>query len=619
MTQPELPAPLAELVRLAAECSNNGDFAGAARHANELVTLLRATLGERNPEVLELKVSLATLQLQAGDVGAYGEFEGLLPDLVEVLGPDHFSTLTARHLLAGRRQAPLSSLAEWSQLFADEQRVLGAEHESTLVAREKIAEMRWEIGDLIGAMDEVEHVLAARRRVLGDEHADTLGTRLMLAIWRGRAGHIPAAVVEIEPLIDELGEKLGDDHAHSLIARHMLTLWAPERAGVTDGVAAWEALVDEEIRVLGVQHPVTIAARQELSQWRTTTGTEDPDDPLEWWLDRINLLIDMMGDVDLDGEIELDYSAASLSALEDAARDRLADPAEALYDDEQAFTAGAVGYLGEALMRVGGGRWEWVAETPADAGVADRLLRQRLSEHRWRIDSAGEPDAGGFPVIRPDPATGLEVLSPTHLLLEAIATDEAAVLAAVYQRWEQAANVHAAAHPGWSPDKEITLADRVFSVPPPSAILDDWLARQQHRFRDWAASTGENLDFSPESIDRLTARVAEVTPTVAALRDPANADFVEGAAYYLGEMLRHATPCRWVYREFRDPGDPITANFEIQKDSNTDFTGPYHLLQNMLEHRDTADTRDFYHRWTKTPTPATTNGSAEFPGPATPP
>src|ERR1700761_2869572 len=114
--------------------------------------------------------------------------------------------------------------------------------------------------------------------------------------------------------------------------------------------------------------------------------------PLDWGLDGINLLIDMMGDVDLGGAIALDYSVASLSALEAAARERLADPAEALYDDEQSFTAGAVAYLGEALMRVGGGRWAWAAEAPAGAEVGDPLLRQRLFEHRWRIDSAGEPD-----------------------------------------------------------------------------------------------------------------------------------------------------------------------------------------------------------------------------------
>ena len=65
MTQQELPAPLAVMTGLMAECANNGDFAGTALQANELVTLCRATLGERNPNVLELKVALATLQLRA--------------------------------------------------------------------------------------------------------------------------------------------------------------------------------------------------------------------------------------------------------------------------------------------------------------------------------------------------------------------------------------------------------------------------------------------------------------------------------------------------------------------------------------------------------------------------
>ena len=121
MTQQELPAPLAEMTGLMAECANNGDFAGAALQANELVTLCRATLGERNPNVLELKVALATLQLRAGDDAvAYADLDGLIPDLVEVLGRDHLSTLTARHLFAGRQQPPLSSLSELSSAFAFE-------------------------------------------------------------------------------------------------------------------------------------------------------------------------------------------------------------------------------------------------------------------------------------------------------------------------------------------------------------------------------------------------------------------------------------------------------------------------------------------------------------------
>jgi hypothetical protein len=318
--------------------------------------------------------------------------------------------------------------------------------------------------------------------------------------------------------------------------------------------------------------------------------------PLDWWLDRINLLIDMMGDVDLGGAVVLDYSAASLSALEVATRDRLADPAEALYDEHQAFTAGAVAYLGEALMRVGGGRWDWAAEAPADATVSDPLLLQRLSEHRWRIDSAGEPDAGGFPIIRPDPATGLDVLSPTHLLLEALASD-APVWSVVYERWQEAVKSYAATHSDWKPVKERTLADGLFTAPPPSTTLEDWLALQEERFPDWAAANGGSWDYTPDSIDRLTALVLRVTPTVEAFHDPANAEFVDGASYYLGEMLRRGYPSRWVYRDFLDEGDRITANFKIQLNDDAGYTGPYHLLSGMVRRGDPGHTRDYYDEW----------------------
>ena len=320
--------------------------------------------------------------------------------------------------------------------------------------------------------------------------------------------------------------------------------------------------------------------------------------PLDWWLDRINLLIDMMGDVDLSGAIALDYSPASLTALEAAARDRLADPAEALDDEHQSFTASVAAYLGEALMRVGGGRWDWAAEAPAaPEKVSDPQLRQRLSEHRWHIDSAGEPDATGFPIIRPDPASGLEALSPTHLLLEALAADGGAVWVTTHERWKQVVQEYAAAHTGWMPFKEHTLADGFFTAPPPSAVLDDWLARMEHRFPDWAADAGGNWDYSPDSIISLVDLVLRVTPTGEALRDPANADFVEGASYYLGEVFRRGSACRWVYREFRDEGDPVTANFELQLDDDEGFTSPFHLLSLAIKDGEPAPTRAYYDVW----------------------
>ena len=321
-------------------------------------------------------------------------------------------------------------------------------------------------------------------------------------------------------------------------------------------------------------------------------------EPLEWWLDWINVLIGAMWDANLRGVVELDYSRESLPALESFVRERYRGRYP-LGDDP--FNAGVVAYLGETLMRLAGGAWEWTTEEFPDAGSGDPDLRRSLAKHEWHASGGDEPDVVGLPIIRPDAATGLPALSPTHLLLDAVESTDGGVWATTYQRWQDCVNAYAADHPGWTPTKQHTLADGVFSSPAVSTVLDDWLAQQQKDFPQWAARYDGDWDYSPESIDRLTALVSAVTPTVQALNDPANAEFAEAAAYYLGETLRRGIPCRWVYRDYRDPGDPEAANFKIQRNTNTDFTGPFALLQFMLDQKDASHTRAFYDRWTKIP------------------
>ena len=325
-------------------------------------------------------------------------------------------------------------------------------------------------------------------------------------------------------------------------------------------------------------------------------------EPLDWWLDSINVLIGMMWDANLRGVVELDYSRDSLPTLESCVRERYRGRYP-LGDD--AFNAGLAAYLGETLMRLGGGAWDWTTEEFPDAGPGDPDLRRNLAQHEWHASGGDEPDAVGLPIVRPDPATGLPALSPMHLLLDAVESTDGGVWAATYQRWQDAVDAYAAAHPGWTPTKQHTLADGVLSSPPASAVLDDWLARQAEGFDQWATRYVGEWDYTADSIDRLTALVAKLTPTMKAFYDPANADFVDGASYYLGESLRQATPSRWIHLKFpfdRSDGAPITADFQVQKNNNTDFTGPFDLLSYTLEISDPGSTRDFYNRWSATPT-----------------
>jgi hypothetical protein len=161
----------------------------------------------------------------------------------------------------------------------------------------------------------------------------------------------------------------------------------------------------------------------------------------------------------------------------------------------------------------------------------------------------------------------------------------------------EAVQAYAATHDGWAPSKERTLADGWYTAPPPSAVLDDWLARMEQRFPDWEASAVGHWDYSPDSITTLVALALRVTPTGQALRDPANADFVDGASYYLGEVLRRGCPSRWVYIDFKDEGDPITANFKLQLNDDEGFTTPFHLLSLAVKDGEPGPTRAYYDTW----------------------
>ena len=409
MTQPELTGPLAVLTRLISERIAAADFAGALPLMNELVAVCRPILGERHPNFLDMKLALVHLQLQMGDqAGAYAVLEQLVPELEGVLGRDHITTLTARHMFADRPQPNVrAALGEWSQLRADEERVLGAEHPTALTSRDRVAHKRKELGDYAGAIAEGERVLAARCRVLGDHHEDTLGMRMSLAQWRGESVDAAGALAELEALVEVMREKLGPDHRHTLIARHTIALWESEPEDCRDKVATWQALVDDEARVFGDHDAVTVAAREELTKWRDRV--EDYRGRLRAESDR-RVMREMRARVEgatkrrlrakrqanqhfsdeeylrcwlaergaqfpvwaahYGGGAVWDFSPESLDALEELVIEKASAPEQLLDDERNApFVDGAVWYLGEVLRRGRSLPWEYTRGDKADPTV----------------------------------------------------------------------------------------------------------------------------------------------------------------------------------------------------------------------------------------------------------
>lgn len=268
-------ASLSALQEAAIASSASGDLHNAVRLGTQLLTALTETSGGHHPDTLAMAVLLAGWRLNTGDVsGALTTARELIPTVTQVLGRDHPSTLAARHVLAcgdvALGVAPAEALPVWVALYGDEQRVLGPEHHSTLGARHQIGELRRQLGDRIGARDELVAAARAIRRTLGDQHPESLAVQLTAAVCLGEAGGTAAAVTEFDRLIPLLAAVLGYDHQHTLLARHTRALWLPAGEGdLLDRVSDWEVLVDDEVRALGEDNQLTIAGWATLAEQRT--------------------------------------------------------------------------------------------------------------------------------------------------------------------------------------------------------------------------------------------------------------------------------------------------------------------------------------------------------------
>jgi hypothetical protein len=322
---------------------------------------------------------------------------------------------------------------------------------------------------------------------------------------------------------------------------------------------------------------------------------------IDEWVNRSGIAIDMMGHFDFGDALELDYSADSLRGLATAVAEHFADPAEVLYADEQPLVEGVVAYVGECLLRLARGHWEW-DDAPGFAergrpALGSTDLVARLDRYRWRFDDI---ESAGVPLVYADDALELEPVSPLHVLLAQLGDQFPAgvgSLVDVFARWQRAVSAYGTAHPEWVKVLVPTLTDGM-PIMPDSPILDDWLERQRADFPQWASTYGGTWDYTLETLDTLAALVFRRTPSVAAFEDPANADFAEGASWYFGEMLCRAYPARWMYRAYlREPGDPLPVCFTVQTNDNRDFTGPYVRISNMLKRDDPGWLRVGYDQW----------------------
>jgi hypothetical protein len=191
-----------------------------------------------------------------------------------------------------------------------------------------------------------------------------------------------------------------------------------------------------------------------------------------------------------------DYSAASLARLEAEMLSRSVPTPN--------FLQRVSGYVGEALLRAGGGAWAW------DRGR-------------------------GLPVVLVRQALNVPPICPADLVARALTTRNGGVFAAAHRK------LHLAMEAGRGP----TAGAGQDPGAKPPAELGAWLSERTAGWAGWLAEheqQPERWDFSIASLDHLESLLLRRVSDPRRLAR--HGEFCEGAAWYLGEVLRPVLSAR---------------------------------------------------------------------------
>jgi len=231
-----------------------------------------AATAPASPRILELAAECATYLIDRRRTDASEQLVRL------ARGPqqgDSVQALVDRTNLAsqqGRVGDVAGAVTELERLLHEALGMLASDHPTILAIQNNLAYWRGEAGDAAGAIAEFERLVRERLRVLGPDHPHTLTTRHNLAYWRGAFDDAAEAAAEFGQLLQDELRVLGPNHPHTLTTRHNLAHLRGEAGDAAEAAAEFGQLLQDELRVLGPDHPDTLTARHSLAYWRGEAG-----------------------------------------------------------------------------------------------------------------------------------------------------------------------------------------------------------------------------------------------------------------------------------------------------------------------------------------------------------
>lgn len=246
---------------------------------------------------------------------------------------------------------------------------------------------------------------------------------------------------------------------------------------------------------------------------------------------------------------EWDFSGASLDHLAHVILEHC-PPGTALVNAPPGddFIDGVVWYFGETLHRATPSRW-WFSEQVA-AIVGDA---------RGGLEICANLPFNAYPIAYPMAVYLVQELDcvarPRMLWGDSEPETDPERLRRMYDLWVSAVIRERISQ---SQKRREQAKRRPSHKRSDADTLARWLAARENGFPQWIQQygSGTQWDFSVDSLDALE----DLIPQIAAgpeelLEDKANADFLEGAAWYFGEVLRRADPdrARWEYERRYHP------------------------------------------------------------------
>jgi tetratricopeptide (TPR) repeat protein len=249
--------------------AEQGELAAARTLLEEAISR-RAARGEVSRYVCAARHRLAWVRVMMGEGrAAVVEFEQVLRERRELLGPDHLDVLSTRYRLAWS----LSKIGEhdrareqFALLLTQAEAAMGRDHPLALMVRTRVAWAALRAGDLEVAREVYTELLPEQEKVLGADHRRVLMNEHNLAVVTMRLGDPAGAAEELRSVVARSEDLLGPDHDKSLRSREMYA-WALFRAGrAEEADRELVALRADRRRIVGDQHATTFDTRYRIAR-----------------------------------------------------------------------------------------------------------------------------------------------------------------------------------------------------------------------------------------------------------------------------------------------------------------------------------------------------------------